>query len=61
MLRKYLSFDNWTKMVVLYLWSARFSERRPVYIGLSMGGLLLFGIRVFWDRWYLALTRALIR
>jgi hypothetical protein len=57
MLRKYLHLDNWSKMVVAYLWSSQFLGKASVYIGLALGGLLLFNARVFWDRWYLALTR----
>jgi hypothetical protein len=58
MLKKFMHLDNWTKMVVLYLWSSQFLGKASVYIGLALGGLLLFSARVFWDRWYLALTRA---
>ena len=57
MLKKFLHLDNWSKMVVVYLWSSQFLGKASVYIGLALGGLLLFSARVFWDRWYLALTR----
>jgi hypothetical protein len=57
MLKKFMHLDNWSKMVVVYLWSSQFLGKASVYIGLALGGLLLFSARVFWDRWYLALTR----
>jgi O-Antigen ligase len=57
MLKKFLSFDNWTKLAVFYLWSSLFIGKVSAYIGLAIGGLLLFGVRVFWDRWYTSLTR----
>jgi hypothetical protein len=57
MLKKFLHLENWSKMVVVYLWSSQFLGKASVYIGLAIGGLLLFNARVFWDRWYLALTR----
>jgi hypothetical protein len=57
MLKKFLHLDNWSKMVVAYLWSSQFLGKASVYIGLALGGLLLFSTRVLWDRWYLALTR----
>jgi hypothetical protein len=58
MLKKFLHLDNWSKMVVLYLWSAQFLGKASVYVGLALGALLLVNARVFWDRWYLALTRS---
>ncbi len=58
MLKKFLHLDNWTKMVVLYLWSSQFLGKASVYLGLALGGLLLFSARLLWDRWYRALTRA---
>jgi hypothetical protein len=57
MLKKFLSLDNWSKLVVLYMWSSQFLGKASVYCGLAVGGLLLFSARVLWDRWYLALTR----
>src|ERR1700739_202555 len=57
MLKKFLSFDIWTKLVVFYMWSALFIGKVSAYVGLLLGALLIFGVRVFWDRWYLALTR----
>src|ERR1700730_8918963 len=57
MLKKFLSFDNWTKLTVFYLWSSQFLGKSSAYVGLLLGALLIFGVRVFWDRWYLALTR----
>jgi hypothetical protein len=57
MLKKFMHLDNWSKLVVVYLWSSQFLGKASVYIGLALGGLLLFNARVFWDRWYLALTR----
>jgi O-Antigen ligase len=57
MLKKFLSFDNWTKLVVFYLWCSQFLGKASVYVGLALGGLLIFSTRVLWDRWYLALTR----
>jgi hypothetical protein len=57
MLKKFLSFDNWTKLVVFYMWSALFIGKVSAYVGLLLGALLIFSVRVFWDRWYVALTR----
>jgi hypothetical protein len=57
MLKKFLSFDNWTKLVVLYFWSSPFVGKASVYAVLAVGGLLIFNARVLWDPWYLALTR----
>jgi hypothetical protein len=58
MLKKFMQLDGWTKMIVVYLWTSQFLGKASVYIGLAVGGLLLFNARVLWDRWYLALTRA---
>jgi hypothetical protein len=57
MLKKFLSFDIWTKLVVFYMWSSLFIGKVSAYVGLLLGALLLFAVRVFWDRWYVALTR----
>ncbi len=57
MLQKFLRLDNWSKLVVLFLWSGTFLGKASAYIGLAIGGLLIFSTRVLWDRWYLALTR----
>src|ERR1700761_1253190 len=57
MLKKFLHADNWSKLVVLYLWSSAFLGKASVYVGLALGALLLVNARVLWDRWYLALTR----
>lgn len=57
MLQKFKSLDNWSKVVVLYLWGSVFIGKASVYIGLAMGGLLLLSARVLWARWYVALTR----
>jgi hypothetical protein len=57
MLKKFLSFDIWTKLVVFYMWSSLFIGKVSAYVGLLLGALLLFSVRVFWDRWYVALTR----
>src|SRR5271156_4959017 len=58
MLKKYLSFDNWTKLTVFFLWISTLFGKASAYFGLFLGALLIFfGVRVFWDRWYLALTR----
>ncbi len=56
MLKKFLNFDIWTKLVVFYLWSSLFIGKASAYIGLLVGGLLIFSVRVLWNRWYLALT-----
>ena len=56
MLKKFLSLDNWTKMVVLYMWSSLFVGKVSAYIGLLLGALVLFSVRVLWDRWFVALT-----
>ncbi|MGB8539358.1 MAG: hypothetical protein WCD57_23245 [Acidobacteriaceae bacterium] len=58
MLRKFLTLDNWSRLVVIYLWSSSFIGKASVYVGLALGGLLIFSTRVFWNRWYLALTRS---
>ena len=57
MLKKFLSLDNWAKLVLVYLCSSAFLGKASVYCGLAIGGLLLFSARVLWNRWYLALTR----
>jgi hypothetical protein len=57
MLKKFLSLDNWTKLVVLYMWSSPFVGKASVYVVLAVGGLLIFSARILWDPWYLALTR----
>jgi hypothetical protein len=57
MLKKFLSFDMWTKLVVFYMWSALFVGKVSAYFGLLLGALLIFSVRVFWDRWFVALTR----
>jgi hypothetical protein len=57
MLQKFLRLDNWSKLVVLFLWSGAFLGKASAYLGLAIGGLLIFSTRVLWDRWYLALTR----
>jgi hypothetical protein len=57
MLKKFLSLDNWSKLVVLFLWGQEFIGKASAYLGLAMGGVLLFSTGVLWDRWYLALTR----
>jgi hypothetical protein len=57
MLKKFLRFDTWTKLTVFYLWSSALLGKSSAYLGLFLGALLIFGVRVFWDRWYLALTR----
>jgi hypothetical protein len=57
MLQKFGSLDNWSKLAVLFILSTTFLGKASAYLGLAMGGLLLFSTRVLWDRWYLALTR----
>jgi len=57
MLKKFLSFDNWTKLVVFYIWTSVFIGKASAYVGLALGALFVFSVRVLWDRWYLALTR----
>jgi hypothetical protein len=57
MLKKFLSFDTWTKLVVFYMWSSEFIGKASAYVGLALGALLIFSVRVLWDRWFLALTR----
>src|ERR1700704_5921466 len=56
MLKKFLNFDIWTKLVVFYLGSSLFIGKVSAYLGLLIGGLLVFSVRVLWNRWYLALT-----
>jgi len=57
MLKKFLNLDIWCKLVVLYMWGSLFIGKASAYVGLALGGLLLFSPRVLWDRWYVALTR----
>jgi hypothetical protein len=57
MLKKFLSFDIWTKLVVMYLGFSLFIGKVSAYFGLLVGGLLIFSVRVLWDRWFAALTR----
>jgi hypothetical protein len=57
MVKKFLSFDVWTKMVVLFLWGGALIGKFSAYIGLAIGGLLIFSARILWDRWFRALTR----
>jgi hypothetical protein len=57
MLKKFLSFDIWTKLVVFYMWSSEFFGKTSAYLGLALGALFIFSVRVLWDRWFLALTR----
>lgn len=56
MLKKFLNFDNWTKMVVLFMWSSLFVGKVSAYLGLLLGALTIFSVRVLWDRWFVALT-----
>ncbi len=56
MLKKFLNFDMWTKLVVVYLVSGLFIGKVSAYFGLLIGGLFLFSPRVLWNRWYVALT-----
>jgi hypothetical protein len=56
MLKRFLSFDIWTKLVVMYLVFSLFIGKVSAYFGLLIGGLLIFGVRVLWNRWYAALT-----
>ncbi len=58
MVKKFFNFDVWTKMVVLFLWGGALIGKFSAYIGLAIGGLLLFSSRILWDRWYRALTRS---
>jgi len=57
MLKRFLSFDSWTMLLVFYLWGSQFTGKASVYIGVALGVLLLFAVRVFWNPWYLALTQ----
>ncbi len=56
MLKKFLSFDIWTKLVVIYFVFTLFIGKVSAYFGLLVGALLIFGVRVLWNRWYTALT-----
>ena len=42
MLQKFLRLDNWSKLVVLFLWSGSFLGKASAYVGLAIGGLLIF-------------------
>jgi hypothetical protein len=57
MVKKFLSFDVWTKMVVLFLWGGALIGKFSAYVGLAIGALLIFSARILWDRWFRALTR----
>ena len=57
MLKKFRNADNWTKLVVVFLCFGGLIGKASGYLGLLLGGLLLFSTRILWDRWYLALTR----
>lgn len=57
MLRKLRNLDNWTKMVVFYLWGSPFLGKASAYVALALGALLTLDPRVLWDRFYRALSR----
>lgn len=57
MLKKFRDLDGWSKLVVFLLCGTIYLGKASAYGQLAIGGLLLFSTRVFWDRWYLALTR----
>jgi hypothetical protein len=57
MLSKFLKLDNWSKLVVLFMWGGMFLGKSAAYVGLAIGGLLLFDPRILWDRWFVGLTR----
>jgi hypothetical protein len=55
MLRKFHSFDNWTKTVVLLMWGSTVLGKASGYLWLAIGAALLLDARVLWDRWCAAL------
>ena len=56
MVKKFLSFDIWTKAVVLLLWLGSVLGKGSAYVGLAMGAFFLLSPRILWNRWYTALT-----
>ena len=56
MLKKFLSFDIWTKLVFIFGFGSLFIGKVSAYFGLLIGGLLIFSVRVLWNRWFIALT-----
>jgi hypothetical protein len=57
MFKKIRTADNWTKLIAFFLCFGGLLGKASGYIGLLLGGLLLFCPRILWDRWYVALTR----
>ncbi len=57
MIRRYLRLDGWTQAIVMYLYLGFALGKASAYLGLLLGGFMLFSTRVFWDRWFKALTR----
>ena len=57
MLKKFFNLDAWTKGVILYLVAGFLLGKASAYIGLLLGGLMVFSTRVLWDRWFKALTQ----
>ncbi len=49
--------DNWSKSAAVILLSPVLLGKASVFLNLLLGLLLLFSARVFWDRWFVALTR----
>ena len=57
MIRKFLKFDNWTKAVVVFLYLGFLLGKASAYLGLLIGGFMIFSTKILWDRWFKALTR----
>lgn len=49
--------DNWSKLVVFFLWVSVLLGKASAYLGMTIGILMLLDSRVLLNRWYLALTR----
>jgi hypothetical protein len=56
MIRKFFKFDAWTQAIVLYLYLGFVLGKASAYLGLLVGGFMLFSTRILWDRWFKALT-----
>jgi hypothetical protein len=49
--------DNWTRLVVYFLWSSPLLGKASAFLGLAIGCLFIFDTRLLLNRWYTALTR----
>jgi hypothetical protein len=49
--------DNWTRLVICFLWGSILIGKASAFVGLAIGVLLFLDPRVLLNRWYTALTR----